>query len=276
LSIIQKIRLIHLKMRNTIVLALGLLISTAAWSQPDPVADSLARQVFDSAGGAEIWSSVPYVLFSQATEINRIPNRVIRHLWNRKTNQYRMELPGPAGQPYVVLFDLDTRQGKAYWNADELESNEASDWVEKAYRRFVNDSFWFLAPMMLFDSGVERTFLPDSSNETEGFLHLRFTLPDRAPAKEFYLQIDRSLGRITQWKYRAPADAPNGPFRIFEWRDYGQYTTPGGDLILSARKRSLGKPYEVVTKSIQFPPEVPDAWFTDGSVILTPTPEEPQ
>ena len=129
--------------------------------------------------------------------------------------------------------------------------------------------------MMLFDSGVERIFLPDSSNELVDVLHLRFTLPDRAPAKEYYLYIDRTSNQIRQWKYRAPTDAPDGPLRAFEWRDYEHHLTPGGDLILSVRKRSLGGPYEVVTRAIRFPPEVPSTWFTDGTAKLTPTSEAP-
>ena len=257
-------------MQKTIILAVSLLIATVVQAQQDSVADSLARRVMEVAGGAETWSQVPYVIFSQAVEINRIPNRVVRHLWNRKTNQYRMELPGPAGQPYVVLFDIDTRQGKVYWDSVELDPGESSVRIEEAFDRFVNDSFWLLAPMMLFDSGVERTFLPDSSNEEVDVLHLRFTLPDRAPAEEFYLQIDRSSGQIQQWKYRAPADAPDGPFRVFEWREYEHHPTPGGSLILSTRKRAVGKPHEIVTRAIRFPPEVPNIWFTNGVAKLTP------
>ena len=251
----------------------ALLIATASQAQQDPVADSLARRVMDAAGGAEAWSKASYVLFSQATEINRIPSRVVRHLWNRKTNQYRMELPGPAGEPYVVLFDIDTRQGTVYWDSVELDAAEAAVRIEEAYDRFVNDSFWLLAPLMLFDAGVERTFFPDSSDESTDMLHLRFTLPDRAPAEEFYLRIDRTSAQIRQWKYRGPADDPEGPFRIFEWREHESHPVPGDSLILSTRKRSLGKPHEVVTRAIQFPSEVPDIWFTDGDARLTPESE---
>ena len=221
-------------------------------------------------GGQKAWSKAPYVVFSHAVEIDRIPNRVVRHLWNRMTNQYRMEIPGPAGEPYVLLFDLDTRQGTAYWDTVELTVDEASKRIEEAYERYVNDTFWLLAPMFLFDAGVERRVVPDSSFEEMDILHTRFTLPDRAPASEFYFLVDRSSGLITQWKYRAPLDAPDGPFRVFEWRDYERYPTPGGTLTLSTRKRAFGKPYEVVMKAIRFPSEVPEEWFTEGSPKLTP------
>ncbi len=249
---------------------ISLLLPCISWAQQDTRADSLARKVFESAGGVEVWSSVPYVVFSQATEVNRTPTRIIRHLWNRKTNQYRMELPGPAGKPYVVLFDIDTRQGTAYWDSVELETRETSRWIEEAYQRFVNDTFWLFAPMFLFDAGVERSFLADSSTEDIDILHIRFALPDRAPADEFYLHVARSSGRINLWKYRAPADDPEGPLRIFEWREYDKYPTPAGNLLLSTSKRAFGQPYEVVTRAVQFPSEVPSDWFTEGEPKLTP------
>ena len=67
-------------MQRAIILTISLLIAPVTWAQQDPVADSLAQQVFEAAGGSSVWANVPYVVFSQATEINRTPNRVIRHL----------------------------------------------------------------------------------------------------------------------------------------------------------------------------------------------------
>ncbi len=262
-------------MYRLIFLLACLSLPCISWAQLDLRADSLARKVLEAAGGAEVWSNVPYVIFSQATEINREPNRIIRHLWNRKTNQYRMELPGPAGKPYVVLFDIDTRQGTAYWDGVELEPREVSQWIEQAYQRFVNDTFWLFAPMFLFDAGVERSFIADSSTDAVDILHLQFALPDLAPAEEFYLQVDRSSAQIRSWKYRGLADDPEGPFRVFEWRQFERYPTPVGDLLLSTSKRALGHPYEVVTRAIQFPPEVPSNWFTDGVAKLTPSTDSP-
>ena len=250
----------------------GLWIVAGAWAQQDPVADSLAHRVLQSAGGAEVWADTPYVVFSQATEINGVPNRVVRHVWNRKTNQYRMEVPGPAQDPYVILFNVDTRKGKAYWRATELEPLESLKLVAQAYERFVNDTFWLFLPFFLFDSGVQRTLLPDSSSsDSIQVLHLRFTPQERgAPAEEFYLYV--SSGKIVQWKYQGPQDAG---FRRFEWRDYGHHTTPAGDLVLSIRKRALGHPYEVTTRGIGFPAELSDDWFTDAEAKLLPKSEGP-
>lgn len=246
----------------------GLWITAGAWAQQDTVADSLARTVLEFAGGAEVWTSIPYVVFSQTSEISGVPNRIVRHVWNRKTNQYRMEIPGPARHPYVILFNTDTRKGKAYWRAEELESLDSSKKVAEAYQRFVNDTFWLFTPFFLFDSGVQRTFLPDSSRDSIQVLHLQFTQPDQAPAKEFYLYV--YSGKIVQWKYQASQDAV---FRRFEWRDYRDHPTPVGNLILSTRKRALGHPYEVVTRGIGFPAELPETWFTDGEAKLVPHPK---
>ncbi len=257
-------------MQKAVVLVLSLFIAVTVWAQEDPVADSLAQRVFEAAGGPDVWSRVPYLAFSYGTEVNRLPGRVIRHLWNRKTNQYRLETPGPTGEPYVILFDVDTRQGKVYWGGAEVGNKETATRVADAFQRFVNDSFWLLTPLRLFDAGVDRAFLPDSSNEIVDVLRIRFTLPDRAPTDEVYLYVARETGRIVQWKYRTPADGPDAPLRAFEWRDYTRYVTPVGELVLSTRKRALGRPYEIVTGGIRVPQEVPDDWFTTGEPKLTP------
>ena len=257
-------------MQKVAVLVLSLFIPVAVWAQEDPIADSLAQRVLEAAGGPGVWSRVPYLAFSFGVEENRQVGRVVRHLWNRNTNQYRLETPGPTGEPYVILFDVDTRQGKAYWGGVELGNKESATRVAGAFQRFVNDTFWLLMPFRLFDAGVERAFLPDSSNDVIDVLRVRFTLPDRAPTDEVYLYIARETGRIVQWKYRTPADGPDAPLRGFEWRDYTRYVTSVGEVVLSIRKRALGRPFEVVMASVRMPQEVPDDWFTTGVPRLTP------
>ena len=246
-----------------------------AHAQSDAIADSLALRLLDASGGAEVWAEVPYIVFEYKTTVDGNPSRIARHLWNRVTNQYRLEIPGPSASPYVVLMDLDTRDGEAYWFGDRLTGRDAQLQLENAYRRFVNDSFWLLAPLRLFDAGVERTYVPELATETAEVLRITFTLPERAPAETYWLFVDRATGLIARWDYRAPHDAADAAPRAFEWLSYNRYRTPAGLLTLSSYKRGLGRAIEVRT-NVQLPREIPDDWFTSGLPKLWPTTDEGQ
>ena len=258
------------KMRTLLLLLLGLCTTEGVMAQPDPVADSLAMKLFDTAGGAETWARVPYLKFDYTHTIGQTPARTIRHLWNRQSNEYRMELPGPMQEPYVVLLDLDTRQGTAYWNGAELEAKESAMYVEDAYRRFVHDTFWLLAPLKLFDPGVERSYLPDSSDESTEVLHVRFTLPGYAPAEEYWLFVDKESGMITKGFYWGPNDSRTTPPREFYWLGYEQHRTQFGVVKLSTYKRAAGRPYTLFTNKLQFPSAVAPDMFTSGDPKLSP------
>ncbi|MDE2730721.1 MAG: hypothetical protein OXM02_11520 [Bacteroidota bacterium] len=256
-------------------LLLGLCAVPAAGAQPDAVADSVAMRLYESAGGAAIWSRVPYVKFNYTHVIGPTPARTIRHLWNRRTNEYRMELPGPTNEPYVVLFDLDTRQGTAFWNGTELEDREARVHVQDAYRRFVHDSFWLLTSLKLFEPGVERTYVADSSDAETAVLHVEFSLQGYAPSEEYWLYVDRESNLIRQALYWGPHDARDQPPRGFVWADYERHWGGSGYVYLSTFKRAIGRPHAIRTDKLQFPAAVAPDMFTSGDPKLSPPAPDP-
>lgn len=261
--------------KTRLLLLVMLFVASSSNGQQDPMADSLAIQLFESAGGAATWARVPYIKFNYTHSIGQTPARTVRHLWNRQTNEYRMELPGPTNEPYVVLFDLDTRQGRAYWNGSELEDRDARVYLEDAYRRFVHDSFWLLTPLKLFDPGVERAYIADSSDVATAVLHIRFSLPGYAPTDEYWLYVDRESGLITKAQYWGPHDARSQPPREFAWEGFERHWTGAGYVNLSTFKRAVGQPFTIFTDKLQFPVAVAPDMFTSGDPRLSPPAPDP-
>ena len=72
---------------------------------------------------------MPYLSFNFSVMRQNERGRVFRHIWNRLTDDYRVELPGPANEPYVVLFNINTREGRVYWDGNELDEIESPRYI---------------------------------------------------------------------------------------------------------------------------------------------------
>ena len=242
----------------------------AAPPQRDAYADSVAMRVYEASGGPAAWEALPYLRFNFSVLRQNERGRVIRHMWNRQTGDYRVELPGPANEPYVVLFNIDTRDGHVYWDSNELDPVESPQHLEMAYSRFINDTYWLLLPFKLFDPGVNRTYLPDSSNALYDVLHLSFGDVGLTPGDQYWLYVDKASGRLVRWSYQLQDDAPGTPPRSFMWGDYEEHITPAGSLFFSTRKRGIGVPFAIITDEVGTPALIPDDMFTAPEARLTP------
>lgn len=242
---------------------------------PDSLADALAARVLDAFGGSEAWERLPYIQFSYSVQHRQDRLRVIRHLWSRHTGEYRMEIPGPANTPYVVLFNRDTGRGKAYWNEVELDDKETARKLTEAMRRATTDGYPLLAPFLLFDPGVRRRYQADSTDGAGDVLHVSHQETDFLAGDQYWLRVDRATGRVTQWSYQRSEDSPDRPPRSFVWGGYEEHETAAGRLVFSTRKRAIASPFVIITADIAVPATVPDDIFTDSAPRLAsdPTPD---
>ncbi len=234
-------------------------------------ADTVAMRVYEASGGPAAWQALPYLGFNFSVLRQRERGRVIRHFWNRKTGDYRTEIPGPGNAPYVALFNVNTRQGHVYWQGVELDPVEAPKQLEEAYRRFINDTYWLLAPFKLFDPGVNRSYVPDSSDAFYDVLHLSFGDVGLTPGDQYWLYVDKETGRLARWTYVLETEQGMPP-RSFVWDSYDEHVTPAGALFFATRKRGVGVPYAILTDEVSTPrpAQVPDDMFTAIEQRLTP------
>ena len=234
----------------------------------DSLADNVARRVLAAVGGADAWEALPYLQFSFVVQLGQARQRSTRHLWSRHTGDYRMELPGPAGERYVVLFNVKTRTGTAAWNGSALDETAAGMQVEAALRRIDSDAFWLVAPFLLFEPGVTREYAADSSHA--GLDVLKLTFPDGgiAPDAEYWLYVDANSGLPVRWTYGISGDPI---LRAYEFEGWEEHETAAGPLTFSTRKRSRGRPFLIHTDNVDVPAEVARDMFTDVLPRLAPT-----
>lgn len=84
------------------------------------------------------------------------------------------------------------------WNP----GNDAS--AKAAYARWVNDSYWLLAPLKLKDDGVTLTY----TGSKDGFevLHLSFAKVGMTPGDQYNLYIDPGTSLVRRWDYMPAPD----------------------------------------------------------------------
>lgn len=251
-------------------LFLTLSLSNSTEAQPREIptlsttADSVAYQVYEALGGPEAWNSLQYLRFTFAVEDEGNRQPVAHHLWNRDTGDYRVEWSSGEGDTtFVVLFNVNSREGSAYADGVEVSSERTSEMLDQAYRRYINDTYWMLAPVKLLDEGVNRTYLPDSSSAETAVLHLNFGDVGLTPGDEYWHYIDRETYRVQEWAYHLQSYPEDRAPSHFRWMNYQQFEAPEGSIWIATRKQAIDGSRAILTDQIDTPAEVADEMFTN-------------
>ena len=246
------------------------------WAAPlsaqetDSRADSVALRIAAASGGQVSWDDLPFFRFDFKLYRERELVYAIQHLWDKKLGIYRMELPGPASEPYVAVFYTDTFEGKVYWKGSELIPKDAELLMERVRSRYYHDPFFVALPFMLMEPGVVRTYLPDSSGASEAVIRVSMPRWEGLPTTTFYVHADRESGRLARTSYRLPS----GEMRTYVWQGYEEFASVSGSLVLSTRKRAERQPFLIETVGIMLPPMVGTDVFRSPTPVLQPRPSD--
>lgn len=232
-------------------------------------ADSLALEVYQALGGPNAWQALKYLRFTFAVEDNGNRNTIAHHLWNRHTGDYRVEWDNQKGDTtFVVLFNVNTKKGSVYANKKQLSDSQSDPLLKQAYRRFINDTYWLLAPVKLLDKGARRTYVSDSSTAETAVLHLSFNNVGLTPGDQYWHYIDRNTHRPKRWAFHLQHYEEDQPASSFKWLNYKKFSTPEGPVWIATRKESLDGSRAILTDRVQTPTTVPSTMFSEPSPQL--------
>ena len=266
-----------------VIIALGVLtagtlvgpraVPDDAWTTTAPdttTADSVAQQLL-RAHGAEAFASAPYLRFTFALDTPDGTRVVGRHLWDRTTGDYRVEWQSGPDTAYVALVNVrdvtdGLPNGTAYRNGTELTGAAAKEARRTAYQRFINDTYWLLAPLKVDDPGVNRTYLPDSSTAVHDVLHLTFGDVGLTPDDQYWLYVSKDTGRLDRWAFHLQGMDDAAPPQVYEWTGDTTLTAPSGSVKLATRKEAVNGKRVILTNELALPSRPPDGAFS------TPTP----
>lgn len=239
---------------------------------PETRADSVAYRLLQ-AHGAEALASAPYLRFNFGIDTPDGERVVARHFWDRTTGDYRVEWEGGADSSYVALINVreveDQRAaGTVYLNGTELSGTEGQDARADAYGRFINDTYWLLAPLKTFDPGVQRTYVADSSTAEHDVIRLSFGDVGLTPGDQYWLYVSTETGRLDRWAFHLQGMDEDEPPSPFDWTDEVSLDAPDGTVHLATRKQAEGANQAILTDQLSLPDEPPEGVFSSPEPIL--------
>lgn len=230
----------------------------------ETAADSLAMRLIDASGGMDAWNALPALRFDWVVQTDSAELRRVHHLWDRAGDQARVEWS--VGQDSVMVavispdtFSPESPAGSAGLTVggvtETLSGSAALDALRDAYARWVNDTYWMIAPLKVFDPGVTRALEPDSGAAT---LALSFGQVGLTPGDRYWLRLG-AADQMTGWTYLLEGDTTA---TRWTWSDPQRVPSPGGAVTVWATKRKDGDVVEIVTKPMEVP-ALDEALFTD-------------
>jgi hypothetical protein len=228
-------------------------------AEPDPKADAVGHALIAAMGGEGAWEKArqfqfDFVVVKEGQEIARFS-----HAWDRYTGDYRLKGVDKAGAPYTVYFNVDTKAGEAFVNGVPAEGEEKARRLEGAYGRFINDTYWLLAPWKIFDPGVRRAYVGEKPCPNGGVcdvLKLSFENVGMTPKDIYWLWVTRDGHQMVQWQY-VLGGALEEPTTV-AWTDWKKFD----GMMLSLEKPMSGKPFEIRFDNVAVSSSRDDSLFT--------------
>ena len=222
-------------------------------------ADSVAMRAYEAMGGPEAWAAMPYLRFDFGFENDGVATTRNKHLWNRRTGDYRLEWSGGADSTYVALFNVQTQAGEVYLNGQPVAEEERDELLQRAYRSHINDAYWLMAPVKMFDEGVTRTYVADSSDAEHEVVHLAFEGVGLTPGDQYWMYVNTETGLVDAWRFRLQG----GNEGHNRWEAYGEHQTPAGPVRIASRKPPAGGGRgALLTNNVDTPATVDAELFT--------------
>ncbi len=225
-----------------------------------PAAVELAERVLEAMGGREAWEATRYLRFD-------FFGRRLHH-WDRYTGRHRLEGKTQEGQEYVVLHNVQSRDGDAWLGGEKLAGDEEAEWLERAYGAWVNDTYWLLMPYKLLDPGVH--LASDGEEEIDGAVYdkllLTFDQVGLTPGDRYWAYVSRESGLVERWAFHLQgweADREPSHWRWLDWQRYGR-------ILLSPRRVNAADGEERKLSDIAVFDHLDDAVFASPDPVEMP------
>lgn len=243
------------------LLAIGtVLLLCAIPAAAQPSAADVAGQVMQALGGKEAWDATHFLRFTFAGRRT--------HHWDKWSGNHRLEGQTPEGQKYVVLHNLNTRQGQVWLDGQPADAAKAKEWLERAYGAWINDTYWLLMPYKLQDPGVNLAY--EGSEQIEGNtydkLHLTFGNVGLTPGDEYWAYINRDTHLMDRWAYILQAQEGQERAKeptVWRWQGWQRY----GRILLAPTRAMVGGDRKLELADIAVFETLPETVFTSPEPV---------
>jgi len=224
----------------------------------DTKATALADRVMQALGGVDAWNKTRYLRFDFA--VDRGGKTAVRrsHTWDKWTGRYRLEATTREGEPYVVLLNINTKDGRAWLKGAELQGDQARNYLEQGYAAWVNDTYWLLMPYKMKDPGVSLAVDGEEKKGGEAWDKLRLTFDNvgLTPKDKYWAYVNRKTGLVDRWDYVLKGERK--PPTTFTWQNWKKY----GNLMLADDRRNPADGTRIYFPVLDVPGSLPDVLFS--------------
>ncbi|HXU45270.1 MAG TPA: hypothetical protein VN783_07080 [Thermoanaerobaculia bacterium] len=243
------------------VLALSPLPAARAEAPAGPPAspEALADQVLEALGGQKAWEATRYLHFTFAGRRS--------HWWDRYDGRHRVEGKTKEGQSYVVLENLNTREGTAYLDGKQVEGDELKKYLELGYGTWVNDTYWLIMPYKLRDPGVHLALAGEETIDgtTYDKLALSFDHVGLTPGDHYWAYVNRTTHLMDRWAYLLEDAKPGEAPTAWLWKDWQKV----GGILLAPTRVMVGSDRTLPLGELSTAP-IPDGAFTSPAPLAQP------
>lgn len=252
-------RLLSFAFKTTLsaALATSLLAGPAVAEQRDERAVEIAEKTVEAMGGSEAWAGTRFIRF------NFFGFRT--HHWDRHTGRHRLEGQTREGQVYVVLHNINSREGKAWLDGKLLEGEDAKTWLERAYGAWINDTYWLVMPYKLLDPGVHLAYDGEETLDGQVYdkLKLTFDSVGLTPGDTYWAYINRDTGLMDRWAYFLQDWEEGREPTQWQWLDWATY----GKIKLSTKRLNAADDREAPLGDLAVFDDLPDSAFESPDAV---------
>ena len=239
------------------VLAVPVVLAVPSSAQDTPSPQAVADRALQALGGKAAWDNTRYIHFTFAGRRT--------HWWDKWTGRHRVEGQNKEGQKYVVLENINTKEGTAYLNGQKAEGDKAKELLEAAYGAWVNDTYWLLMPYKLQDPGVNLPYAGQETidGKTYDKLALSFEQVGLTPGDRYWAYINRDSGLMDRWAYILQDMPKEGPPTVWRWEGWQKY----GNIMLAPGRTRVGDDRKLDLGDIAVSDQMPDSVFTSPEPV---------
>lgn len=206
------------------LLVAGLCALSAAAEDPVAIAERSMQMM-----GADRFAEARVLDFTWAVERGGEQVAAFEHTWDRWSGDYRVSgTDRESGEPWIAIFNTHTRDGRAWLGGEELDGEALAASLERAYGRYINDTYWLLMPWKWLDDGVELAWV--GSDELHGRRHdvVELTFTDGTgltSGDRYWAYVEPESGLMTRWEYvlqqedGSPGEGEPSAWDWEEWRE---------------------------------------------------------
>ena len=181
----------------------------------DLLATILADKIMYAMGGRKAWDQTRYLSW------NFFGKR--KHWWDKQEGNVRIEDPN---EQLIILMNIYSKEGNVQKSGRIMTNKDSiSQYLEKGYYYWVNDSYWLIMPFKLKDTGVTLKYIREDTTQKgdrSDVLQLTFKDTGVTPQNRYEVWVDVESRLIKQWAYFKDENQAT-PQIITSWEEYKTY-----------------------------------------------------